>query len=127
MEYRIDSKDAKHCYFRVRDKKPIIKIIEGVDSSPDAEKLENNGADSQKNKIAKQYVEYKKSLDAMVNDSRINLKPLTVKAIFEQVKQTDKSLWDIAYTTFQRDIWPTYRDENNLQKKPGRPPKNRKI
>lgn len=129
MEYRIDSKDAKSCYFRVSDKKPIIKIIEELDSSPDAETLENNGADNQKNETTKQYVKYKNSLDAMVKESGINLKALTVGAIFKQVKQTNIDLWSITFATFKRDVWPDYSKKNGLEKRPGRPPalKNRKI
>ena len=68
----------------------------------------------------KTYELYKNSLDALVK-SGINLKPLTVRNIFNQVKITDKELWTIKFSTFTRDVWPIYSKENDLKKQGGRP------
>lgn len=85
-----------------------------------AEAVGNAGAGRDTKEDTKAYELYKNSLDVLVN-SGIDLKPLKIEEIFNQVKLTDKKLWSIAYTTFQRDVWPIYSKENNLGKQPGRP------
>lgn len=94
--------------------------IERPTDEQQAETLGNAGGGSHAKGDTKAYELYKNSLDALVN-SGIDLKPLKIETIFNQVKLTDKKLWSIAYTTFQRDVWPVYSRENNLGKQRGRP------
>ncbi|MDP3839371.1 MAG: hypothetical protein Q8Q54_10655 [Methylococcales bacterium] len=80
------------------------------------EQTKNTGNDSAVSK----YDDYKTSLDKLKGRG-IDLKVLSVKTIYIQVKQTDKTLWGITLATFRRDVWSRYSTENDLKKKPGRP------
>ena len=74
-------------------------------------------------KQPREYDKYKNSINALVDSTGIDMNVLRVVSIFNQLKQTDKELWDIEFATFKRDIWPSYSKENNLVRQHGRPKK----
>ncbi len=67
------------------------------------------------------YSRYEESLDILVIKTGIDLNVLPLKTIFNQVKQTDKKLWNITFATFLRDVWPEYSKERNIKRQSGRP------
>ena len=77
-------------------------------------------SETERNNIVDIYAQRKDSFDSWHKKSGANIKALTVKGIFNQVKQADTSLWNIGLSTFQRDFWQRFRVENNLVKRPGR-------
>ncbi|MBT9097658.1 hypothetical protein KFZ76_08050 [Methylovulum psychrotolerans] len=79
-----------------------------------------------------------KSFNAWLENSRVNITALKVKAIFEQVKvhykqdkqvvahtdgQTDEELWNISLGSFRTEFWGRYADTHRIKKKAGRPSK----
>jgi hypothetical protein len=92
---------------------PSNKSEDGNIAKPQTEK-------AGKNDTGKQYEQYKASLDKL-KDTGINLKVLKVEDIFNQVKLTNKTLWNIKIGTFRRDVWNKYSAENGLKKQSGRP------
>jgi hypothetical protein len=67
------------------------------------------------------YSQRKISFNTWHERSKVNIKVLTTEKVFDQVKKTDKDLWNITLASFKRDFWQQYSTENNIKKKPGRP------
>lgn len=114
------SEDAKRkeTMAKIRCKTKEIKqhLCASVDMVDDGGVSQEGGNEDSVSK----YYEYKTSLDKL-KDTGINLTVLNVENIFNQVKQTDKNLWNITLATFRRDVWSRYSSENDLKKKSGRP------
>jgi len=68
------------------------------------------------------YSQRKISFNTWLESSKVNIKVLATKDVFDQVKKTDKNLWNISLASFKRDFWQRYSKENDIKKKPGRPP-----
>ena len=97
-------------------------LAKWYEHEPQAKSVADDGGGSQVS-TEPAYIKYEKSLDAWIEKTGINLEPLIVQDIFNQVKLFDDKLWTIKLVTFTRDIWPKYRDSRGLKKQPGRPTK----
>lgn len=69
------------------------------------------------------YNQRRNSFESWRVSTGIDIQAPTLNNIFQQVKLTNKSLWQIDFASFKRDFWQMYCRETGIKKKPGRPPK----
>lgn len=75
------------------------------------------------NKKSKIYTQREISFQKWQDEKNVDVKPLPVKVIFNQVKMSggNDNVWNIDFETFKRNFWQPYSKEKGLAKRPGRP------
>jgi hypothetical protein len=122
-------KDEFKRYLKSLDQWPVDGLLANwwADDAQKDKELPKTNTSPSYSETEPVYQEREKDFDDWREKTGIDLEPLTVKNIFEQVSlwSEKKTLWNIGQSSFRRDFWQPYSQKHGLQKKGGRQSKNK--